>query len=157
VVEVAQVDRRLHDPLEPAPGRLEDRLQVREDLLGLLGDLVRDQVVRAGVKGDLPGDEDEAAGPDRLRVRCALKGRGRRLRANGLFVHRYSFRRWHALLRATPSALNIASRTCWASSPAIRRTCRVIPAPSAKRRRKSVTRSLSSPPTRASERSTFEA
>src|SRR5262249_59235074 len=66
VVEVAQVDGGLHDPVEAAARGLQDRAQVREHLLGLLGDAVTDELASAGRQSDLPGDEDEAPGPGRL-------------------------------------------------------------------------------------------
>src|SRR5581483_352861 len=154
VGQVRQVDGRLHEPVEPAAGGLEDRLQVAEDLLGLLRDVAA-QLARPRLQRELPRHEDEPAGADRLRVRRALERRRRLLGADDRLLHRHSFR-LQAWATATPSALNIASSTLPASSPAIRRTCRLIRAPSAKARSVSATTSLPSPPRRASERSTLE-
>src|SRR5262249_16679603 len=143
---------------ESAPGRLEDRPQVCEHLLGLLLDPGPDQLARPRLKTDLAGDEHEVTDPDRLRVRGSLERRGRSLGEDGgLPRHRYSFRLTvvDACASAIPSALKIASSTCCASEPSMRRTCSVKPAASASACRKSATTSLPSPATRASERSTF--
>jgi SAM-dependent methyltransferase len=74
VAEVLEEDGRLHEPVETAAGFLQDGSQVREDLLGLLRDPARDLGV-ARLQAELPGDEDEAARRDRLRVRGALERR----------------------------------------------------------------------------------
>src|SRR5690349_6992209 len=157
VAEVRQVDRRLHEPVEAAAGLLEDRSQVREHLLGLLLDRVAHDLRVVGPQGELPRDEDEVAGADRLRVRRALERRGCCLRPNDLLLHQSSLRRVRQLCaRATPSALKIASSTCSGSSPSISLTCSVSPAPSASSRRNVPTMSRASPATRASLRSAFE-
>src|SRR6476661_4032333 len=74
VVEVLKIDRRLHESVEPGARLLEDRLQVREDLFGLLLDPAGDCGV-ARLQAELARDEDKAAGRDGLRVRGALERR----------------------------------------------------------------------------------
>src|SRR5436190_6191892 len=65
VAEVREVDRRLDEAIEPAAGRLEDRAQVREHLLGLLPDPAADlRVTRPQPK--LARHEDESRRLDRL-------------------------------------------------------------------------------------------
>ena len=63
VVEVLEKDRRLHEPVERRARGLEDRAQVREHLLGLLGDPARDELLRAGPQRELARDEDEGRPP----------------------------------------------------------------------------------------------
>src|SRR5215210_3356572 len=159
-LEVAQIDEedgRLDDPVEARAGLLEDRLEVVEDLLGLLGDPLPHHLPVVGPQPELAGDEDEAAGNDRLRIRRALERRGRLLGPNGgLVCHPYSFSGAAALASAPPRALKIASSTCSAFSPWSKRTCSVIRAVSASSRRNAETRSRSRPATCAFERSTFE-
>jgi hypothetical protein len=68
-LEIGQVDEEdgcLDDPVEPATGGLEDRPQVRENLLGLLLDRARVDLVRARLHRDLAGDEDETPRSNRL-------------------------------------------------------------------------------------------
>src|SRR5205823_6272796 len=101
--------------------------------------------------------EHELADADRLRVRRALERRGSSLGADDGLLHDASYLLGlQAWASETPSALKIASSTCWVSPPFSSRTCIVSPAPSASWRRKRATRSVSRPPTRAAERSTFE-
>src|SRR5436190_17718901 len=76
IVEALEEDRRLHEAVEPGARLREDRLQVREDLFGLLLDPARDHGV-SRLQAELAGDEDEAAGRDGLRVRRALERRRR--------------------------------------------------------------------------------
>src|SRR5437762_8284133 len=158
VAEIREEHRGLHEPVEPAARLLEDRAQVREDLLGLFLDRLADEIVRARPERDLPGDEHESPGLDRLRIRRTLERRRGSLRANDrLRLHRYYFLRGlHDCASATPSDLKIASRTCCGSRPSIRRTWSVSPAPSAKASRNRAARSVASPPTRKSVRSMFE-
>ncbi len=96
VAEILQEDGRLHEPLETRAGRLEDRPEVAEDLVGLLLDRVAGQLLLAGSEADLARDEDEAVRLDRLRVRGSLKRRRRRLGPDDRLVafaaHAHSFR-----------------------------------------------------------------
>src|SRR5215211_4869570 len=107
-LEVGKVDEehgRLHDALPAAARRLEDRLQVLAHLLGLLLDPGADDTGAPDLYGYLPGDEDEVAHADRLRIRGTLERRGRALGADdGLLSHRspLSCGRW--LLPAQPRA-----------------------------------------------------
>ena len=116
----------------------------------------------AGCEPDLAGDEDEAPRLDRLVVGRALE------RAGAFSVRTISFSatappravvcdvaRAVAWASAAPSALKMASRTCWESSPSISRTWSVTPAACANASRKLAARSLRSPPARASVRSTL--
>src|SRR5579875_2685143 len=154
VAEILQEHRRLDEPVEPAAGLLEDRAKVGEDLLGLLLDAPRDRAV-AGLETKLAGDEDEAAGGDRLRVRRALERRRGSLGADdGLLAH-YCTSRSQAWRNAPPSDLKIASSTCPLSVPFSSRTWRTRPACSANCSRKRRATSEARPPIRASVRSTF--
>src|SRR5438105_9967521 len=125
VVEALQEDRRLHDAVEAAPCFLEDRAEVGEDLLGLLLDRAAAQLRVSRLERELTGDEDKARSLDRLRVRRSLERRRRGLGADDLLQAFSLLRGRHACASATPSALKIASRTCWVSLPSIRRTCSV--------------------------------
>src|SRR6478752_7690087 len=155
VVEVLEIDRRLHEAVERSARLLEDRLQVREDLFGLLLDPARDRGV-SRLQAELAGDEDEAAGRDRLRVRRALERRRRGLGPDDtLLAHERSSRRSHASASAGPSPLKIASSTCALSVPFRSRTCRTRPAVSASTSRNLRATSVPSPPMRACVRSTF--
>src|SRR5215217_3921469 len=91
-LEVGEVDeehRRLDDALPAAARRLEDRLQVLAHLLSLLLDPGADDARAPDLYGYLPGDEDEVAHADRLRIRGTLERRGRALGADdGLLSHR---------------------------------------------------------------------
>src|SRR5918999_689669 len=156
VVEVDEEDRRLDDPVEARACFFQDRLQVVEDLLGLLLDRVADDLGVVGLERELARDEHEPVRADRLRVRRALERRRRPLRPDDLLLHGHSFRGAPAAASAPPNALKIASSTCRASSPWSSRTCSVSSAASESSRRKPETRSRSSPPTCASEKSTFE-
>ena len=119
-------------PLEPASGLFEDRLDVLEHLARLRLDALALERRLAGREPELAGDEDETAGDDRLVVGRALEGRRRRLGANDLLARQVpSPLTRQAASSATPSALKIASSTCWVSRPSTRRTCSVIPAASA--------------------------
>ena len=118
VVEVLEEDRRLDEPVEAGARLLEDRLQVREDLLGLLLDPARDRGV-ARLQAELPGDEDEAAGA-RSPASTARPGTapaqprcGRRSCRSSDVPPVCS----HASARAAPSALKIASSTWPLSVP----------------------------------------
>src|SRR4051812_39985094 len=155
VVEVLQEHRRLHEPVEPRPGLLENCAQVREDLLRLLLDRPAAQILVAGAQRELSGDEDEVARANRLRVRRALERRRCRLGAHDGLAHGVPPSLAHAWPSATPSALKIASRTCWVSVPFRSRTCSVTPAPPTNWSRKRRATSVPRPPTRASVRSTF--
>src|SRR6266516_1775355 len=108
VVQVLQEDRRLHEPLEGRARLLQYLAQVREDLLRLRADVSTEQVVLARSQRQLPGDEDEAAGLDRLRVRRPLERRRRCLGANNLLAHICSSgpgTGLHAWPSAAPTAL----------------------------------------------------
>ena len=70
IVHVLEEDRRLDDRPERCAGGFEDRLQVLEDLAGLLADIAGQKFARGRDDGDLPGGEDEcSAGDDALTVR----------------------------------------------------------------------------------------
>ena len=86
VVEVLQEDRRLDEILDGASRRLENRRQVTQGLLGLLGDVPLDHRVTR-FDTELAGDEDELADPDRLVVRGALKRCRRGLGADDDLLH----------------------------------------------------------------------
>ena len=143
--------------LLPASVRIASRLSIVCSVCALIPGPTTS--VWPGSKPELARHEHEPVRLDRLRVRRALE-RGRRVLGahDGLAVHRHSFRfRGRAAwASATPSALKIASSTCCGSSPSMSRTCRVRPPPSASSCRKLATRSVPSPPTLASDRSTFE-
>src|SRR5207248_3153412 len=151
VVEVLEEDGRLDDPVERAPGSLEDRAQVRERLLGLVGDVAGDEFLLARLQRQLAGDEHETVRLDRLRVRRPLEGRGCCVGADRLLHSR------HAIPSAAPRALKIARSTCSGSLPSSTRMCTFRPAPPASSSRKRATTSPASPPTRCPEKSTFEA
>src|SRR5207247_10955866 len=110
---------------------LEDRAQVRKDLLRLLLDAACDRGVPR-LQAELAGDEDEAAGRDRLRVRRALERRRRRLGAHHrLLAHGRGSSLSHASASAAPSPLKIASSTWPLSVPFSSRMWRTSPAFSA--------------------------
>src|SRR4051812_13613623 len=155
VVEVLEEHRRLHEAVETRSRLLENRAQVREHLLGLLFDRAARQLLVAGPKGELAGHEHEITVADRLRVRGALERRGCRFGAHDGLAHSLPPSIVHACASATPSALKIASSTCWVSVPLSSRTCSVTHAPSAKRSRKRRATSVPRPPTRACVRSTL--
>src|SRR6476660_428716 len=74
--EVAQVheeDRGLDEIVEAAPGRLEDRPEVRHALLGLLGDTRPGELAGLETDSELTGDEDEIPDTDRLVVGRSLE------------------------------------------------------------------------------------
>src|SRR5439155_17957301 len=73
VVQADEVDRGLHDPVEPATRLVEDRAQVREDLFCLFLDRTRLDLRVTWPECQLPRDEHQVAGLDRLRVRSSLK------------------------------------------------------------------------------------
>jgi hypothetical protein len=66
IAEVGQVDRGLDEALETAPRRLQDRLEIREDLLGLLLDRVADDLTVIRPQRQLARGEDEIAGANGL-------------------------------------------------------------------------------------------
>ena len=82
VTEVGEVHGRLDQAVEAAARLIEDRPQVREDLLGLLLDRLAGDLRVIGPQRELPRDEHQPTGADRLRVGRALKRRRRRLRPN---------------------------------------------------------------------------
>src|SRR5690349_3295048 len=155
VVEVLEEDRRLDELVEPGARLLEDRAEVREDLLRLFLDRAARKRFVARLEGELARDEDEVPRLDRLRVGRALERRGRRLRAHDGLAHSGPPSVAHACARARRSALKIASSTCCVSVPFSSLTWSVTPAPSASRSRKRRTTSVPSPPIRACVRSTF--
>src|SRR5262249_41531964 len=131
VLEALKEDGRLDESVQSAAGLLEDRREVREDLLRLFLDPARDRGF-ARLQPELPGDEDEAGGRHRLRVRRPLERRRCCLGANdALLAHRRLSSRSHAWARATPRPLKIASSTWSLSVPLRSRTCRTRPAYSA--------------------------
>ena len=65
---VGQEDGRLHDVAEAAAGPREDRREVVEDAVRLLGDRPGHELHRGRVERDLPGGEEEPSGRDPLRV-----------------------------------------------------------------------------------------
>src|SRR5205814_8249227 len=67
---------------EPAARGFENRLEISEDLLGLLLDRLADDVA-ARRERELAGDEHEVAAADGLRIRRALERRGRLVGADG--------------------------------------------------------------------------
>src|SRR5207253_10674577 len=145
----------LHAPDEPAAGRLEDRLEVWEDLLRLLLDPAGNRDV-AGLQAELARDEDEAPRCDRLRVRRSLKRRRSRLGAHDLLVaHRRASSLSHASASAAPRALKIASSTWPLSVPSRSRMWRTSPAFSASTSKNRRATSVPSPPMRARVTTTF--
>src|SRR5207245_4871212 len=102
--------RRLGERVEPASRLREDRREVRKHLLRLLLDRPAGQFLVPRLQRELPGDEDELTGADRLRVGRTLEGRRGRLGADdGLLSHSQLLLSEHACASATPSALKIAS------------------------------------------------
>ena len=65
-----QEHRGLDELVETASRRLEDRAEVRHDLLRLLGDASARERSRLEADPELAGDEDEISDPDRLVVRA---------------------------------------------------------------------------------------
>src|SRR5687767_14284011 len=68
--EVDQEDRALHDLVETAARRLEDRGHVVEHARRLELDLTADDLAGGGIDPYLAGSEDEVAARDRLAVRA---------------------------------------------------------------------------------------
>src|SRR3954451_21887621 len=129
VVKVLEEHRRLHEPVERAPGLAEDRAQVREHLLGLRGDVAAQEILLARPQRELPGHEDESVRLDRLRVRRALKRRGRGFRPNDVLRHESSLESGtgrQACPSAAPTALKIAASTCCGSVPSTSPMCRLM-------------------------------
>ena len=131
VVEVLQEDRRLHELVQAAARLLQDRAEILQRLLRLLGDAPAHHPAPVGRQTELAGDEDEAADLDSLVVGRSLERSGRALGADDLLLcHLCSpsrQARLDACARAAPSALKMASRTWRESSPSISRTCSVSP------------------------------
>ena len=92
VVEVLEEDSRLDELVQTRARGLEDRPEVRKDLLRLLADRASHELRVTGLERHLAGDEYEPAGHDRLRVRSALKRRRRCLRSNDRLSHVSSLR-----------------------------------------------------------------
>src|SRR6188768_1385906 len=67
VPNVRQVDRHLHDAVEPRPGGLEHPRQVAEDLLRLRVEVAHAHDVPVLVDGRLTGDDHEVADAEALR------------------------------------------------------------------------------------------
>ena len=84
VGHVGEEDRRLHDVLPARASLLEHGGEIREDLFGLRLDIPFDDLAGGGVKGDLAGGEEEAAGERGLTVRADGGGSG--LRLDGAYV-----------------------------------------------------------------------
>ncbi len=68
LVHVLEIDPGAHDLVQAAARRLQDRFQVGEHLLGLLGHSALDDLLGRRVQRNLPADKDEAVGPDGLRI-----------------------------------------------------------------------------------------
>src|SRR5690242_16835033 len=156
VVEALEEDGRLHEPVETGARRREDRTQVRQHLLGLVGDVVPDDLSVVWLQCELAGHEHEPVRLDRLRVRRTLKRGGSHLGADDLLHASSLLRGRSACASAAPRALKIASSTCCESLPSTRRTCSVRPAVCTSSSRKRAARSPARPAMRACERSTFE-
>ena len=142
--------------LEPAASRIAPRFANTCSVCSVIAS--RHELLLAGLERELSRYEHESVRLDRLRVRRALK-RGRRvLGADDLFAHSISppcggRQAWPI---AAPSALKIAASTCSVSRPSRTRIWTLSPAPAASSLRKRATTSLSRPPTRCPEKSTFE-
>src|SRR5215472_2253187 len=70
-------DRQLYDGVEIAAFRDQDCLEILDAAVELLAERAIDELAALGVAAHLPGDEDEAVGLCRLRVRRARRGRVR--------------------------------------------------------------------------------
>src|SRR5207248_5308006 len=134
---------------------LEDRPGIRKGRLGLLLNAAGDRGVPR-LQAQLPGDEHQVAGRDRLGVRRALERSGRGFGADDLLLaHERASCLSHASPSAAPSPLKIASSTWPLSVPFSNLTWRTSPAfPASTSRNRRVT-SVPSPPMRACVRSTF--
>src|SRR3990172_5707859 len=113
VREIDEEHRRLDEPVEAAPGRLEDRGHVPHDPVGLLLDRRARELARREIDADLPGAEDKVADPYRLVVGRSLERRRGAVGADHLFLCHVapfcaSFYDWaHARASAPPSALKM--------------------------------------------------
>src|SRR4029077_10021952 len=86
VAQVREEDGGLDELVEAAACRLENRPEVRHDLLGLLGDARSGQLAGPEVDSELAGDEDEISDPDRLVVRRSLERAGCAVRPNDVLL-----------------------------------------------------------------------
>ena len=66
---MGQEDGRLDHVFQAKPGGTQDRLQILEDLLGLVGELPANQFAGSRVNPDLPAGVNEITDFDRLAVR----------------------------------------------------------------------------------------
>src|SRR6201998_3132990 len=65
---IDQEDGRFDDALERGSRRLDDRLEIFEDALGLRRDVSFDHLLRFGIERDLPGEKNKTVGANRLRI-----------------------------------------------------------------------------------------
>ena len=134
VVEVLEEDGRLDEPVEAGARRLEDRAQVREHLLGLLLDRRRPlSSLSPGRSESWPETKTKPPAAIACEYGAPWNGAGAAsVRTTVLSLTWFLLGSVQAWARAAPSALKIASSTCWVSVPLSRRTCRTSPARSAK-------------------------
>ncbi len=161
--EVLQEHRRLDEVRERRAGGLEDRLQVREHLLGLLGDAARRPALSR--RGAAPAGRRRTRSPFAL-IACEYgapwNGAGAAsVRTTSLLTCPSSFG-WlgmrHGLPSAAPTALKIAASTC-CGSRALEQPDVQVQAGRLRERLEEARRDVGveTPATRSSEKSTFAA